>query len=90
VELNGNDLTSGIPYTGDSIHIEVKNDKPYYADIILAEPCLIPVVSPELASAIKKRHFHYGEMIPIINDFYKDFYVLNPFPLIDLLDEKKF
>ena len=89
IKLNGNDLTSGIPYKEKNIYIKIVNGEPYHADIILAEPCLTPVISPKLASVIKEKHFQYGEMIPIYDGFYKDYFVLNPIPLIDLVDEKK-
>ena len=89
IELNGNDLTSGIPYKGKSIYVDVKHGEPYFADILLAAPSLIPVISPKLASVLRERSFLYGEMIPIINDFYNGFFVLNLIPRIELLDENK-
>ena len=88
IELDGNHLASGVPYKGEYINIKVNYGEPYYADIILSEPCLSPVVSPKLAFAIKEKDLHYGEMIPIVDGFYKDYFVLNPLPLLDLVDEK--
>jgi hypothetical protein len=89
IELNGNDLTSGIPYKEKYIYTKMKNGEPYYADIILAEPSLNPVISPKLASVIKEKKIQYGELIPIYEGFYKDYFVLNAIPLLDLVDERK-
>jgi len=89
IKLNGNDLISGIPYKGKYIYIKIVNGKPYHADIILAEPCLNPVISPKLASVIKEKKVQYGELIPIYEGFYKDYFVLNAIPLLDIVNEEK-
>jgi hypothetical protein len=89
IKLNGNDLTSGIPYKEKNIYIKIINGEPYHADIILAEPSLNPVISPKLADVIKEKKIQYGELIPIYEGFYKDYFVLNAIPLLDLVDEKK-
>jgi hypothetical protein len=89
IRLNGNDLTSGIPYKEKYIYTKMKYGEPYHADIILAEPCLNPVISPKLADVIKEKKVQYGELIPIYEGFYKDYFVLNAIPLLDLIDEEK-
>ena len=87
MELHSNYLTSGVPFNGKAVYIKVEYGEPYSADIILAEPGMIPIISSKLANAIKEAGIHYGELVPVIDDYYKDYYVLNP-TLIDLIDEK--
>jgi hypothetical protein len=63
--INGNQIASGVKYTGGKISITVKNHPPYYADLLLGEPCLCPIISERLINAIDNGGYKYGEVLPI-------------------------
>lgn len=82
-------LGSGVVYPWPEVFLQVKGNDDFGADLMLAEPCVTPLVSQTLLQRLEEEEIELGQTIPVHDDRFRGYSLVNPIGLVDLINENE-